>query len=69
MCGAPCFFASKEAIISMHWIIDVDSSFLTSFCPTEANIIFVTCILCDRVKDWWCEVFHGLEPDVVESLS
>lgn len=35
----------------------------------EAKFRFATCILCDRVNDWWCKVIHSLESDAIESMS
>lgn len=60
-CGAPYFFRSRESNTSMHWIADVESAFHASFCPVEAKVRFATCILCDRARDWWCNVVWGLE--------
>ncbi|CAI9277567.1 unnamed protein product [Lactuca saligna] len=60
-CGSPCFMGKREPIISIRWIVDVGSAFLTDFCPAEAKFRFAACLLLDEARFWWCDVFLGLE--------
>lgn len=68
-CRAPCLLGSKEPIISICWISDVESGFRASFCPAEAKVRFAECLLCDGARYWWCKLVENLKPGAVKSMS
>ena len=56
-------------IVTMHYITNVEITFLASFCLTNAKVRFLAFLLRDGVLNWWSEVFQGLKPCVVESMT
>lgn len=59
----------RDPIISMHWIADVESSFLASIFLVGVKFRFGTCMLCDGAGDWWHKFVYELEPGVVVSMT
>lgn len=65
---APRFFGGNESVMIMHQITEVESSFCANFFPVKAKVRFVTSLLHEKFRYWWCEVFQNLEQGVVESI-
>ena len=55
-CGAPKFFGDRGPIVSRCWVADIENAQHTSYCRDEAKVGFASCMLRDRVWDWWGEV-------------
>ena len=67
-CGAPAFQGERDPIASRKWLADMYNASRTSFCPKEAQVRYVCCLLKDRTQDWWGEVGREVGDDVVEAM-
>lgn len=67
--GALELFGKKDPIVSRQWIMDIESTQQTSYCPERSRVRFSSCLLSDRARDWWDEVVHALGAEVMEDMK